>query len=65
MDRVRRGGPWIRSTGVGRGSGPQAGWSMDPGSMSCVRPNLKYTPHCTRNMLGLIFTKNYLVQVNI
>ena len=30
MDRVHRGGPWIGSTGVVHGSGPQV-WSMDPG----------------------------------
>ena len=47
MDRVHRGSPWIGSTGVVHGSGPQGGpwigstgvvhgsgpqvWSMDPG----------------------------------
>ena len=30
MDRVHRGGPWIGSTGVVHGSGPQV-WSMEPG----------------------------------
>ena len=47
MDRVHRGGPWTRSMkgsmdwvheGV-HGSGPQ-GWSMDLGSMFCIRPYL-------------------------
>ena len=34
---VHRGGPWIGSKEVVHGPGPK-GWSMDLGSMFCIRP---------------------------
>ena len=34
---VHRSGPWAGSTKVVHGPGPQ-GWSMDRGSMFCIRP---------------------------
>ena len=34
---VHRGGTWTGSTEVVHGPGPH-GWSMDPGSMFCIRP---------------------------
>ena len=52
MDRVHRGGPWTGSTKVVHGPGPQGwsmdlvhrGWSMDRGSMFCIRPVIGSTP---------------------
>ena len=35
---VHRGGPWTGSKEVVHGPGPK-GWSMDLGSMFCIRPN--------------------------